>query len=395
MDSETDFDNRASTDETFLSEAEDFDDVFASALGMISDLRVDSQSLKAEQWNYICRESGWENLKQEDINEVDLDGVPVGPSANGLQKYLQKYHKWCLERSKMSSGVDELNHDRPTTLTAESCSPDEEDVDNDGLSCKVYSTADLSNGATDGFIIESSPGNSEQANNRRMEIGDLEVSSTESFDNLENTMFDDEDSSFPCEHLPQKQPLCGPKSFKKSLLSHMENTTSTVKVFCASTQDPRLQSGLPLESIGQNKLVDETNIHALDLELKLDTYKDRIYRIEKESKASKALIQKEFFNREYAIASMSQQLKRLRAERDRQKNDILQLQKEHRNHLRTHDLEKQALEERNEGLALRVNSLKRQYEKSKEDQKIMKENMKKKKTAIEHGLRGLFFDRPY
>ena len=70
MDSETDFDNRASTDETFLSEAEDFDDVFASALGMISDLRVDSQSLKAEQWNYICRESGWENLKQEDINEV-------------------------------------------------------------------------------------------------------------------------------------------------------------------------------------------------------------------------------------------------------------------------------------------------------------------------------------
>ena len=106
-------------------------------------------------------------------------------------------------------------------------------------------------------------------------------------------------------------------------------------------------------------------------------------------------MQKEFFNREYAIASMSQQLKRLRAERDRQKNDILQLQKEHRNHLRTHDLEKQALEERNEGLALRVNSLKRQYEKSKEDQKIMKENMKKKKTAIEHGLRGLFFDRPY
>ena len=90
MDSETDFDDRVSTDEKSLSEAEDFDDIFASALGIISDLRVDSQSLKAEQWNYICRESGWENLKEEDINEVDLDGMPVTPCANGLQKYVQK-----------------------------------------------------------------------------------------------------------------------------------------------------------------------------------------------------------------------------------------------------------------------------------------------------------------
>ena len=70
---------------------------------------------------------------------------------------------------------------------------------------------------------------------------------------------------------------------------------------------------------------------------------------------------------------MSRQLKRLRAERDRQKNNILQLQREHRHHLRTHELEKKALEEINRGLALKANSMKRRYKKSIEDQKIMKE----------------------
>ena len=116
MDSETDFDNRASTDETFLSEAEDFDDVFASALGMISDLRVDSQSLKAEQWNYICRESGWENLKQEDINEVDLAPRRQRP---GRRRLLQHRHR-CRGANPAGCSGDTAPGRRPPGLP---CSP--------------------------------------------------------------------------------------------------------------------------------------------------------------------------------------------------------------------------------------------------------------------------------